>query len=894
MGEASFHSIHVVVALAEHGRRNHQTFAGRRGMSSNPYFLHWISLPLATVLGVALTTPLQTEALGREAAQLDGYTQADGSSVFALTLKSSKTAGHGPRDVVVLFSTAASHAGDFRAKSLASLQAMLARLGDDDRVALVAFDLRATAVSKGFVAPRGPEIDAALKTLSRRTPLGACDLEKALDLAANSYAGDSQRARAVVYIGDGSSRANPLTVDQLDRLVQDLVARRAPVIGFGVGPQIDAQLLGTLVSRTGGVELSERSDVAADAQGARLAEAVHGSVFWPTDRPRVKWPTGLDVYPQDFPPLRNDRDTVLVGVAKTTAAWQFDVRVDSSAGMENLAFSVPELKSREANGYLAALVAQAKPDGGRTLPLIDSASLAEAKRQIEAGGRGLGELAREALAGGNLEGASHLAREALLRTPNNPAAWAIENVAAGRGARALAPATPALARQEGDFDLRGAALPADGAAAALANSTVSALEEQWQCGVRDSIDRARKQAGIDPARAESLLRQEQHDLLAVADIRPEIKDGLMNKLHAAAMEMKRRGEELTFRRQQRERQAAAQKEMELTVAALAHDQASLKSLMDRYDSLMAEGRHRLAEESAALAAEKIVARSQPGAGPMMVAAVIDSRLTANYNDIMATRVARQKGFVDALYQTEKANVPVADDPSIVYPDGEAWRELTARRKERYSSMSLAKPSEAEKKIEKALKDPATLEFVGTKFKDIVDYLSDVHHIEIQLDTAALKEAGFDPDTEITKSLKGISLASALKLLLDDLKLKYVIHNEVLLITTLEKAASEEYLTTKVYPVADIVLPIKDTGFKGGFGGLGSSNLMGGNQQGGNLNNPFGNQMGNGNPPGNNPLGNQMGNGNVMGNNPFGNQMGNGNPMGNGLFNVPCENVPQGR
>ncbi len=271
------------------------------------------------------------------------------------------------------------------------------------------------------------------------------------------------------------------------------------------------------------------------------------------------------------------------------------------------------------------------------------------------------------------------------------------------------------------------------------------------------------------------------------------------------------------------------------------------------------------------------------ANATLLAAVEAARFTGAYDDIMAVRVARQKGFVDATFHTEKSHVPVADDPPIVYSDAETWRELTARRKERFSSMSLSRPSPAEKKIEEALKQPTTIEFVDTKFKDVIDYLKDLHHIEIQLDLAALKESGFDENQEITKSLKGVSLRSALKLLLSDLKLKYVIRNDVLLITTPEKAKeSEENLATKVYPVAELALPIKETGFKGGFGALGGNNMLGGgNPGGGNMrnNNPFGNQMGPGNMP--------PGGGNPMGNNMF------NNPAGNGLFDVPREVVPRG-
>ena len=127
------------------------------------------------------------------------------------------------------------------------------------------------------------------------------------------------------------------------------------------------------------------------------------SVLWPKAAGNVKWPDGMDVYPKTFPPLRSDRDTVLVGTTKSTAAKHVEIDVDGPAGAQTLAWDIPALKSDAANGYLVTLVDQAKCDGGRTLPLIDSASLATAKQEIEAGGRGLAYLGREALKGGNLE-----------------------------------------------------------------------------------------------------------------------------------------------------------------------------------------------------------------------------------------------------------------------------------------------------------------------------------------------------------------------------------------------------------------------------------------------------------------------------------------------------------
>jgi len=80
--------------------------------------------------------------------------------------------------------------------------------------------------------------------------------------------------------------------------------------------------------------------------------------------------------------------------------------------------------------------------------------------------------------------------------------------------------------------------------------------------------------------------------------------------------------------------------------------------------------------------------------------------------------------------------------------------------------------------------------------------NELHNIEIQIDSKALCDVGIDPSTPITKDLKGITLRSALKLILRELELTYVIQGEVLLITTPEEA--EHCLITRVYPVTDLL------------------------------------------------------------------------------------------
>ena len=771
-------------------------------------FLRWMSLPLATLLAMALAMTMQTPSLGVEAARLAGYIQPDGNKAFALTLRPTVPAVAGPRDVVLLVSTADSQTGEYLAKSLATLQLTLAGLAPNDRVNLVAFDVNAQSLTRGFVSPQGAEMAQAMAALEQRRPLGSCDLEKALDTAGKSFPGGARRRRAIVYIGDGSSRANTLNAGQLEQMVNDLVAQRAPVTTLGIGPRVNEQMLGTLASRTGGVALREQSDVGADAYGASLARSVRGSVLWPKAAGSVKWPDGMEVYPKTLPPLRTDRDTVLVGsgAAKPAAAKQVDINVDAPGGPQKLSWQVPEFKSDPTNSYLATLVDQAKADDGKTLPLVDSESLARARREI-AGGRGFSALAREALQSGNLASAENLAAAALRRDPKDPQALAVQKAAAAQTAKA------------GVDNTGGARLGEHPPQKDDASETVvaqhSATEARTEKEVRIAIDDARK--GISGSqelndKIINALREMTTELDSISELRPETRDRLKRTLHATIQELKRRGEELVYREQERTRREKAQRVREMDNEALTRRREKIHQLMEQSRSLAAEGHYKPAEESAAEAA-KMSDKDEPNSRPAALAAVQRARFAGAYDAAMANKVAAERGFLGTMGEVEKSHIPMPDDQPIVYPDAEKWKKLTASRKEKYGGADLSRRSPAEKKIQEALKSsvfhggPLKVDFDNTPLNDVVDYLKDLCGIEIQLDAAGLKEVGVNVSEPVSKKLKGVSLGSALKLILEGLSspLKYVVRDDVLLITSPAKA---EIVTTKIYPVGDLVVPTK--------------------------------------------------------------------------------------
>ncbi|HZN37130.1 MAG TPA: hypothetical protein VFB80_25035, partial [Pirellulaceae bacterium] len=112
------------------------------------------------------------------------------------------------------------------------------------------------------------------------------------------------------------------------------------------------------------------------------------------------------------------------------------------------------------------------------------------------------------------------------------------------------------------------------------------------------------------------------------------------------------------------------------------------------------------------------------------------------------------------------------------------------------------PGDVERRILAELRQPAQIEFVETPLADAATYLSDRHAIPIILQEKALTEAGINLDAPVTKMLNGVSLRSALRLLLKDLDLTFDVRDEALLITTYEEAESR--LHTVAYPVHDLV------------------------------------------------------------------------------------------
>jgi hypothetical protein len=343
------------------------------------------------------------------------------------------------------------------------------------------------------------------------------------------------------------------------------------------------------------------------------------------------------------------------------------------------------------------------------------------------------------------------------------------------------------------------------------------ITAQVKAEVEHSLRDARSLMSANPVAVEQNLKLVLERVDRVPELPAEVRAQLRGQLEGALRAAANRAATKDIIDADVAREKAAALDRLAVAQGLVRDQDRLEQLMDRFESLMDEGRYTAADNLATIEIPEVAPETSIAVSSELVA-----HMTGAHEFNMALRLARQKAVVDTLASVETSHIPFPDDQPVVYPDASVWEELTERRK-KYTNVDLATVGTAEEKITKELSEPTEMEFIETPLQEAVDYLKDRHGIEIQLDSKALEEAGMGNDTPVTRTLKNITLRSALRLLLDTYDLTYVIKDEVLLITTTDVASQE--LVTKAYPVADLVIPIR-SGRGGMMGGMGGG-MMGG-------------------------------------------------------------------
>jgi hypothetical protein len=97
---------------------------------------------------------------------------------------------------------------------------------------------------------------------------------------------------------------------------------------------------------------------------------------------------------------------------------------------------------------------------------------------------------------------------------------------------------------------------------------------------------------------------------------------------------------------------------------------------------------------------------------------------------------------------------------------------------------------------KIAQDSTELNFTDTPLTEAMQFLGARHNLPILIEVHKLEEAAVAVDTPINQILSGVSLDSALHILLSPLQLTYIVEDEVVKITTVDRA--NDTFETRVY------------------------------------------------------------------------------------------------
>jgi len=342
-------------------------------MSLRSQFLLALSPFLTLALfAVSMAAP-PASTIQRATSRLGTFEKATGESYFALSLSPTEKLAPAPaHDVLIMFDTSASQTGLYRDDAIGSLNKLLNNLGEKDRVKLLAVDLNAIPLTAGFVAPNSPQMKAALEKLNHRIPLGSTDMARTIQAASSSFQGKPTVPRAAIYIGDGVSKANWLSSDEFAQLVKELVDQQVAFSSYAIGPQRDMHLLAALANHTGGMLLIDSDQTgAADRAGVNLSQIVQGVVYWPTS---AKLPAAMtEVFPKTIPPLRSDRDMILIGTLDKEGPQQISITALVNGKNIDLRWTVSPEPLGDELAFLPNLIDFARKDAGIRLPTVGSA-----------------------------------------------------------------------------------------------------------------------------------------------------------------------------------------------------------------------------------------------------------------------------------------------------------------------------------------------------------------------------------------------------------------------------------------------------------------------------------------------------------------------------------------
>ena len=576
------------------------------------------------------------EIMDSASARIATYQTEEGESFFAVALQPSadeailESVRSQPADIVVIVDTSATQVGEFRKDSISALDSIISRLRSEDRIRVYAADVMTSELTEGFVS--SGEAASSIDALSQRLPLGNTNLMDAIETAKGNFAtSKANRTRSIVYIGDGTAIDTMGDQERFAGVVDGLRGDKISLHSVAIGATRNIELMGILANQTGGVigVVGDDASSAAEAIGSRVADSAKMSAIWVQE---AKLPGGMESVQADrLPPLRLDRDSILLGTAATaTDKGELEIIGQSADDTIRLTSVVTVEENHPDFAFLPGLVRHSSSNDGLMLPSAGSDMLRETIRVLSNQADQLVHAANIAMQQGNKAGAKAVVKKALEADPNNAEAQAIDRIMGNRlitqnqqvddPFAAPAPAPAQTADNENPFAEPAQAAPAPAPAAqtpapapAPATSDViggdddlteapgnllnqvqaqrEAQEGRWRAEVRAQLREANRRLRDSPVGVAGSLKSLLANLEVLPDISPQTRQELTSQVRASIQVASRREASFLESRRNLEQVAQGAASAQRMLQNRVRREATLKVLSQQMNALVDEERY---------------------------------------------------------------------------------------------------------------------------------------------------------------------------------------------------------------------------------------------------------------------------------------------------------------
>jgi hypothetical protein len=806
------------------------------------------------------------------------YKTAAGETLFALQVQPALPPAEArPRDYLVLIDTSASQAQGPLAIAQQLTEALVKNLGVSDRVAILTANIHCKDLTGGFKSFDGTQ--AGLKALKDEYPSGATNLNEALKQSIKTFDANSDHQRVLLFMGDGLSLRDPLISDERNALARDMVEKEIAFFPVPLGPRLDPQTLHGLATGTGGAPVRVlRGDRIEDTL-QRLKDTVAAPILYPKDF-TLKGEVA-ESFPGKVPPLRGDMPTLVVGRLRGGDTIGYSV-TGTVAGREQTCQKDEKVPEPEMeNFYLATMLDQWRADKDAPALIRADRALAYASETGQLARADLVAQAEWALGEDKWDVAEKLFEQAQKLDPANSESSAGLDVVKqlrtgkinkeqlrdrfapkaddmatriqkdGQGVKVSKERLLALA-QAGAGDRKPDA-PVQGPQAGpdiLQDARQRQLVEDQR--TTQIVDEAVRQSGrllrTDPDAAHEQLKRTLDAVRNNPDLSERTRAALTGRLEMNLRSVDTQGVLVKQDLQERMERLMRAEQNRVALALQATAEEQIRERMRVFHNLMNEAREEQAQAQAQAIREDLVNRGLP-VPPAVTAAYFIGQTGHHLREEQELVRIRQDRFLATLLQVEKDSVPFPDEPPVAFPPAPVWREITKLRKERYESSGLGPDTPGHtKELRDLLSRP--VKFSGFEadpkmtLQEALDHLADRYGLTFDVNEAAFKAEMVDdvlskPVAEkAIPKMSNVSLETVLRKILSRITtqsgITYLIRRDSIEITTGAYALAEKVI--RVYPVADLVIPIPSTfnqqmagtlasvlgtgGFAGGLGALG--------------------------------------------------------------------------